>query len=129
MSHSRGFRVEGNTMLAAKLIFLRKEGDHMGRNKRLSSMTIPELIEKEGTIIEDLKIKNQELRILENKRKKLTVREMTRRLCDHGRLLERYFPPDDFTDEQIDMILFGLLRNPSNQKAIEILKAGGHIRW
>lgn len=104
-------------------------GNQMGRKKNPSSMTFPELIEEESTVIKDLKIKNQELRILENKRKKLTVREMTRRLCDHGRLLERYFPPDNFTDEQIDMILFGLLRNPSNQKAIEILKAGGHVSW
>lgn len=101
----------------------------MGRKKNPSSMTFPELVEEEGTVIKDLKIKKQELRVLENKRKKLTVREMTRRLCDHGRLLERYFPPDKFTDEQIDMILFGFLQNPRNQKAIEILKAGGHISW
>ena len=101
----------------------------MGRPKDPSNMTIPELIEAKETLTEDLRILKQNKRVVEYRIAKLTKNEMTHRLCDHGRLLERYFPPEDFTDEQIDMILFGLLRRPNNQKAIEILKAGGHVSW
>ena len=101
----------------------------MGRQKKPSNMTLSELIEEQKKLTEDLRILKQEKRGTEYRIAKLNKNAMTHRLCDHGRLLERYFPPDDFTDEQIDMILFGLLRSPNNQKAIEILKAGGHVSW
>ena len=101
----------------------------MGRQKKPSNMTLSELIEEQKKLTEDLRILKQEKRVTEHRIAKLTKNEMTHRLCDHGRLLERYFPPDDFTDEQIDMILFGLLRNPKNEKAVDILKAGGHVSW
>ena len=101
----------------------------MGRQKKPKNMTLKELFEEQKKLTEDLRILKQEERVTEYRIPKLTKNAMTHRLCDHGRLLERYFPPDDFTDEQIDMILFGLLRNPNNQKIIEILKAGGHISW
>ena len=101
----------------------------MSRPKKPSNMTLPELIEEKKSLTEELRILEQKKRIIEYRIPKLTKNAMTRRLCDHGRLLERYFPPDYFTDEQIGMILFGLLRNPSNQKVIEILKAGGHVSW
>ncbi len=101
----------------------------MGRQKKPSNMTLSELIEEQKKLTEDLRILKQEKRVTEYRIAKLTKNEMTHRLCDHGRLLERYFPPDDFTDEQIDMILFGLLRNPKNEKAVDILKAGGHVSW
>lgn len=101
----------------------------MVRRKNPTNMTIPELIEAEKTTTEDLRILKQNIQVIEHRIAKLTKTAMTRRLCDHGRLLERYFPPTDFTDEQIDMILFSLLRSPNNQKAIEIIKAGGHVSW
>ena len=101
----------------------------MSRPKKLSNMTLSELIEEQKELTEDLRILKQEKRVTEYRIAKLNKNAMTHRLCDHGRLLEHYFPPDDFTDEQIDMILFGLLRNPNNQKAIEILKAGEHVSW
>ena len=101
----------------------------MGRQKKPSNMTLPELIEEKNKLTEDLRILKQEKRGTEYRIAKLNKNAMTHRLCDHGRLLERYFPPDDFTDEQIDMILFFFLLSPNNQKAIEILKAGGHVSW
>ena len=95
----------------------------------LKNRTIPELKAEEDKTIKKLKIENQNLQIIRNMKKSLTKNALTKRLCDHGRLLEKYFPPEDFTDDQVEMILIGLMQNPRNQKAIEILKGGGHISW
>ena len=95
----------------------------------LKSKTLQQLEAEEEKAVENLKLGHQNLRIIQNMKSSLTKNALTRRLCNHGRLLEKYFPPDDFTDDQVEMILIGLLQNPSNQKAIEILKGGGHISW
>ena len=95
----------------------------------LKSMHINELHAEENKINETLKKEQQHLQIIQNSKRSLTKNAMTRRLCDHGRLLEKYFPPTDFSDDQVEMILIGLLQNPMNQKAIEILKCGGHVSW
>ena len=95
----------------------------------LKNKAILDLQAEEEKTIKALKIENQNLHIIQNMKKSLTKNALTKRLCDHGRLLEKYFPPDDFTDDQVEMILIGLLKKPGNQKAIEILKSGGHISW
>lgn len=97
--------------------------------KKIKGKTISELGDEEEKTKQELKIAKQNLHIIRNKKMQFTGRQQTKRLCDHGRLLEKYFPPDDFKDEQVEMILIGLLQNPRNQKAIEILKGGGHISW
>ena len=96
---------------------------------RLDNKSLLELQAEEDKAIENLKIERQNLQIIRNMKKSLTNNALTKRLCDHGRLLEKYFPPDDFTDDQVERILLGLLQNPGNKKAIEILKNGGHINW
>lgn len=95
----------------------------------IKNKSLTELQTEEYKAIESLKIANQNLRIIRNMKKGLTKNALTKRLCDHGRMLEKYFPPDDFTDDQVERVLIGLLQNPRNQKAIEILKDGGHISW
>ena len=54
-----------------------------------------------------LKKEKQRLKILQNQRKDLERKERTHRLCQHGVLLERYFPPDEFTDEMIRFLMDG----------------------
>lgn len=95
----------------------------------LKNRTLLDLQSEEKSIIETLKKEKQNLLIIRNMKSSLTKKVRTKQLCDHGRLLEKYFPPDDFTDDQVEMILIGLLQSPSNQKAIKILKGGGHISW
>lgn len=95
----------------------------------LKNKTISELQAEEKSTIETLKVEKQNLQIIRNMKSNLTKKARTKQLCDHGRLLEKYFSPEDFSDNQIEMVLIGLLQNPKNQKAIEILKGGGHISW
>lgn len=64
-----------------------------------------ELIEEEQEAGRQLKMASQDLRIIQNKRKQLTARELTRRLCEHGRILEKYFPPEMYSDEMVEFIL------------------------
>ena len=54
-----------------------------------------------------LKKEKQRLKILQNQRKVLERKARTHRLCQHGALLERYFPPDEFTDEMIRFLMDG----------------------
>ena len=96
---------------------------------KLKNKTLSELKAEEEKAIKNLKEERQNLQIIRNMKKSLTKNALTKRLCDHGRMLEKYFPPDDFTDDQVEMILIGLLQSPSNQKAIDILEGGGHISW
>ena len=56
---------------------------------------------------EQLKKEKQRLKILQNQRKVLERKARTHRLCQHGALLERYFPPDEFTDEMIRFLMDG----------------------
>ena len=95
----------------------------------LKSKSLSELKKEEEKTVRTLKNEYQNLHIIRSMKKNLTKNALTKRLCDHGRLLEKYFPPDDFTDDQVERILIGLLQNPRNLKAIEILKDGGHISW
>lgn len=85
----------------------------------LNSKTIPELIAEEDRVSESLKIAEQNLRVIQNVRKKYEKNELTRRLCNHGRLLECFLPPDKYTDGQMLMILEELFEDPKTQ---EIMK-------
>ena len=65
------------------------------------------LVEKEESAENKLKKEKQRLKILQNQRKVLERKARTHRLCQHGALLERYFPPDEFTDEMIRFLMDG----------------------
>lgn len=82
-----------------------KGGDTVAKKKTLEELqAVQEKAERE------LKIANQNLRILKSDEKKLTRKERTHRLCNHGGLLEKYLPPDRFTGEQMEEILTTLFR-------------------
>ena len=68
-------------------------------------MTLQELQAAQEKAERELKIANQNMRILESDRKKLTRKERVNRLCNHGGLLEKYLPPDEFTEEEIQEIM------------------------
>ena len=65
------------------------------------------LNEQEESAEKELKQEIQRLKILQNQRKVLERKARTHRLCQHGVLLERYFPPDEFTDEMIRFLMDG----------------------
>lgn len=72
--------------------------------------TLQELEAEQKKAEYELKIANQNLRILQSEEKQLTRRERVHRLCNHGGLLEKYLSPDKFTDEQMQEILMTIFR-------------------
>ena len=68
---------------------------------------LKKLNEQEESAKKQLKKEKQRLMILQNQRKDLERKARTHRLCQHGALLERYFPPDEFTDEMIRFLMDG----------------------
>ena len=84
---------------------LRKGGDTVAKK-----MSLEELMAEQEKAERELKIANQNLRILKNDGKKLTRKDRTHRLCNHGGLLEKFLPPDKFTDAQMEEILTTIFR-------------------
>lgn len=82
-----------------------KGGDTVAKKK-----TLEELITEQEKAERELKIANQNLRILKSDEKKLTRKDRTHRLCNHGGLLEKFLPPDKFTDGQMEEILTTIFR-------------------
>ena len=68
---------------------------------------LKKLNEQEESAEKELKQEKQRLKILQNQRKVLERKARTHRLCQHGALLERYLPPDEFTDEMIRFLMDG----------------------
>ena len=67
--------------------------------------TLRDLLEEKDRADRELKIAKQNLKILESEEKRLRRNERTHRLCNHGGLLEIYLPPEEFTDEHIQLIM------------------------
>ncbi len=57
----------------------------------MKKRTLSELQAREEKVIENLKIERQNLQIVQNRKNTLTKNAVTRRLCNHGRLLEYFF--------------------------------------
>ena len=53
----------------------------------------------------EFKIAGQRVQILKNEKKRLTRSQRTHRLCSHGGLLECFLSPEDYSDEQMEVIL------------------------
>lgn len=92
------------------------------QRKKISEMTLPELIEEEKDETEQLKVLKQKDKILRHQIKKYTAKDQTRILCNHGRLLERFLPPDQFTDGQMFLILEELFADPKVPEMLEDFK-------
>ncbi len=97
--------VNRNRLAAFFMPRQQKGGDTVAKK-----MTLHELQAEQEKAERELKIAKQNLRILKSDEKKLTRKERTHRLCNHGGLLEKYLPPDKFTDEQMEEILTTLFR-------------------
>ena len=91
----------------------------MGIRKIFEGKPISALADEEKKIQQELKIAEQNLHIIRNKKKQLTGKQLTRRLCNHGRLLEYFLSPDKYTDGQMLLILEELFEDPKTQ---EIMK-------
>ena len=92
------------------------------KRKKISEMTLPELIEEEKDEAEQLKVLKQKDKILRHQIKKYTAKDQTRILCNHGRLLEHFLPPDQFTDGQMFLILEELFADPKVPEMLEDFK-------
>ena len=90
--------------------------------KKISEMTLPELIEEEKNEAEQLKVLKQKDKILQYQIKKFTAKDQTRMLCNHGRLLEHFLPPDQFTDGQMFLMLEELFADPKVPEMLEDFK-------
>ena len=84
--------------------------------------TIQELRKEEAKAKHELKIAKQDLKILESEEKRLRKNERTHRLCNHGGLLEIYLPPEEFTDEQMQLIMKTIFRWPQTRDLLEKVK-------
>lgn len=96
--------------------------DPVKKKKDITQMTLPELIAEEKDKKEYLKVLEQKDKILRHQIKKYTAKEQTRILCNHGRLLERFLPPEEFTDGQMFLILEELFADPKVQQMMEEFK-------
>ena len=85
----------------------------------MKKRTLTELQAKEDEVIENLKIERQNLKIIRKRKNNLTKSAITRRLCNHGRLLEHFLPPDKYTDGQMYLILEELFEELKTQEMLK----------
>ena len=85
----------------------------------LGNSKLHDLIIEEEKLKGELKTANQDLRIIQSTRSSLTRKAITRRLCNHGRLLEHFLPPDKYTDGQMLLILEELFAYQSTKEMMK----------
>ena len=81
--------------------------------------TLEELLAEQEKTERELKIAKQNLRVLEAEEKRLTRNQRTHRLCTHGGLLEKFLPPDEFTEEEIMEIMTAVFRSGEARAILE----------
>ena len=86
--------------------------------------TFQELRDERQKAEHELKIAEQNVKILQSEERRLTRNQRTHRLCNHGGLLECFLPPDKFTDEQMEVILKEIFRKPETKELMERIKTG-----
>lgn len=84
--------------------------------------TVEELREEMNRAEQDLKNRQQRLSALKQKEKELTQKARTHRLCTHGAMLEQYLKPDEYTDEQIAIILKSVFRRSDTIELLERIR-------
>ena len=90
--------------------------------------TIEELREEMERAEQDLKNRQQKLASLKQKEKELTQKARTHRLCTHGAMLEQYLRPDEYTDEQIAIILRSVFRRSDIIEMLERIQHQAEIQ-
>ena len=89
----------------------------------MSQERLRELLIEEEKAEQELKLSEQRLRAIQNKRKKLGRNARTHQLCTHGAMLEAYLPPDDFTDGKIAEILRLVFQKEDVKMLVENIRA------
>lgn len=89
----------------------------MGKEKSLQELEIEQQKAKQ-----ELKIAEQNVKILESEERRLTRNQRTHRLCNHGGLLECFLPPEEYSDEQMEIILKAIFHWPETEKLLEQIK-------
>lgn len=87
-------------------------------------MSFQELEAERQKAKHELKIAEQNVKILESEKRRLTRNQRTHRLCNHGGLLECFLPPDQFSDEQMEAILKEIFQRPETKELMERIKTG-----
>ena len=85
----------------------------------IKKRTLSELQAEEEKAINTLKIENQNLQIIRNMKSSLNKKAVTRRLCNHGRLIECFLPPDKYSDGQMLLILEELFEDPRTKEMLK----------
>jgi len=91
----------------------------MGKEKSLQELEIEQQKAKQ-----ELKIAEQNVKILESEERRLTRNQRTHRLCNHGGLLECFLPPEEYSAEQMETILKTIFHWPETEKLLEQIKHG-----
>lgn len=91
----------------------------MGKEKSLQELEVERQKAKR-----ELKIAEQNVKILESEQQRLTRNQRTHRLCTHGGLLECFLPPEEYSDEQMETILKAIFHWPETEKLLEQIKNG-----
>jgi len=91
----------------------------MGKEKSLQELEVERQKAKR-----ELKIAEQNVKILESEERRLTRNQRTHRLCNHGGLLECFLPPEEYSDEQMGIILKAIFHWPETEKLLKQVKNG-----
>ena len=84
--------------------------------------TLEELQAEREKAEQDLRMRQENLKKLKAKEVELTRNARTHRLCTHGAMLEQYLSPDEFTTEQIEMILKAIFRRSDTIEMLQSVK-------
>ena len=84
--------------------------------------TIQELQAEQERIENELKIKTQKLKALQQQEKEQLRKERTHRLCTHGAMLEQYLPPEEYSDKQIDQFFRTMFQIPEVLRILQRIK-------
>lgn len=95
----------------------------------MSQERLRELIIEVEKAEQGLKLSEQRLRAIQNKRKKLERNARTHQLCTHGAMLEAYLPPDDFTDGKIAEILRLVFRREEVKMLVNNIREAPDTRF
>ena len=86
--------------------------------------TVEELQAEQERIENELKIKTQKLKALQQQEKEQLRKERTHRLCTHGAMLEQYLPPEEYSDKQIDEFFRTMFQIPEVMQILQRVKEG-----
>lgn len=95
----------------------------------MSNDRLKELILEEENAKQKVKLTEQKLHAIQNKRGKLERNARTHQLCTHGAMLEAYLPSDDFTDGKIAEILRLVFRREEVKMLVNNIREAPDTRF